>query len=226
MSWTHDRLPEARANGVVTEQIDDEIVVYDLESKDVHCLGPLAAAVYERCDGGSDATRIAESVSERLGRPVTKHEVADAIAQLEQRSLLATPPLVLHDGISRRELARKTAKVGAAVAAVPLITSIVAPTAAMAASPIPSGCGGCGKNSDCISNHCCQGNPGKECQQGCCVQLNNSCHVCDCIGSDCECTVAASDLPGGQCPCLCSDPNCTSEICCTTTVCCTPLPAC
>jgi hypothetical protein len=38
--------------------------------------------------------------------------------------------------------------------------------------------------------------------------------------------VAGSELPGGVCPCLCSDPNCTDPICCTTGLCCTTTPAC
>lgn len=226
MSWTEDRLPEARSSGILTEQVGDEIVVYDLDSKDVHCLGQLAAVVFEQSDGRTDEAAIARSAGERLGRPVTNNEVRAAIAQLEERSLLAQPPLVLHqEGVSRRELAKKTARISAAVASVPLITSIVAPTAAMAATQIPSGCGGCGKNSDCASNHCCQNNAGKQCQQGCCVVHDNSCHFCNCVGNLCECTVAAADLPGGVCPCVCG-PGCTTPTCCTTTVCCTPTPAC
>jgi hypothetical protein len=227
VSWTTDRMPEARADGLLTEQVGDEVVVYDTESKDVHCLSPLAAAVFEHCDGRSDPAAIAESVGVRLGRPVTKGEVSEAIAQLEERSLLERPPLLLHqEGVSRRDLAKKTARVGAAVASVPLITSIVAPTAAMAATQIPSGCGGCGQNSDCVSNHCCQNNAGKQCNEGCCVNHDNSCHFCNCVGTLCECTVDASDIPGGVCPCLCSAPGCTATVCCTTSVCCTPTPAC
>ena len=227
MSWTTDRMPEARSTGLLTEQVDNEIVVYDTESKDVHCLSPLAAAVFEQCDGRTDLSAIAESAGVRLGRPVTKDEVSEAIAQLEERSLLERPPvLIQQEGFSRRDLAKKTARVGAAVASVPLITSIVAPTAAMADTQIPSGCGGCGKNSDCVSNHCCQNNAGKQCQQGCCVLDDNSCHFCNCSGSTCECTVAAEELPGGVCPCVCGAPGCTATVCCTTTVCCTPTPAC
>jgi len=216
----------ARDGELLTEQVDDETVIYDLSSKDVHCLSPLAAAVFAQCDGRTKPSRIAELAEERLGKPVTEDEVSAAVAQLEERSLLERPPVVLQDGgISRRELARKSAKVGAAVAAVPLITSIVAPTAAMAQSKIPSGCQGCGKNPDCESNHCCQSVPGHQCAIGCCVNHDNSCHICprDCT-TNCECTVDQSDIPGG-CPCLCSDPNCTG-ICCTSGVCCTELPQC
>ena len=226
MSWTKDRMPEARAGGLLTEQVGDEIVVYDTESKDVHCLSPLAAAVFEQCDGRTDHAAIAESAGVRLGRPVTKDEVSAAIAQLEERSLLERPPVLLQQGgVSRRDLAKKTAKLGAAVASVPLITSIVAPTAAMAATQIPLGCGGCGKNPDCTSNHCCQNNAGKQCSQGCCVLHDNSCHFCNCVNNVCDCTVARADLGLPECPCVCG-PGCTTPNCCTTVVCCVETPAC
>ena len=40
----HD-LPLARAEGLLTEEVEAEIVVYDSESKQAHCLSPLAALV-------------------------------------------------------------------------------------------------------------------------------------------------------------------------------------
>lgn len=222
----HGSLPAARSDALLSEQVGDEIVVYDLQSKDVHCLSPLAAAVHAHCDGGTPIPRIAELAGERLGKPVSIDEVTVAVEQLEERALLEAPPLVLREGngVSRRDLMKKSAMVGAVAFAAPLITSIAAPTAAMAASKIPSGCGGCGKNSDCTSNHCCQNNAGKQCNSGCCVNHDNSCHFCNCVGTVCNCTVDAADIPGG-CPCLCSDPGCTG-VCCTTTLCCTALPAC
>ena len=229
MSWTHDRLPEARADGLLTEQVGDELVVYDLESKDVHCLSPLAAAVYEHCDGRTDPARAAELATDRLGRAVTKDEVSAAVAQLEERALLASSPLVVvNDGISRRDLAKKSAKVGTAVASIPLITSIVAPTAAMAQSQIATGCQGCGMNNDCVSNHCCQSNAGKTCNEGCCVGANNSCHACpaDCdVNPPCFCSVTAAEI-GEQCPCICGAPGCVGPCCQLGSLCCTTEPIC
>jgi hypothetical protein len=184
----------------------------------MHCLHPLAAAVFAHCDGHSDPSDIAALAERRLGQPVTEEDVSAAVYQLEQRSLLERPPVVVvGDGISRRDLARKGAKLGAAVASVPLITSIVAPTAAMAVSGIASGCAGCGANSDCVSNNCCQSVDGKQCSPGCCVPVDGSCTAepANC-GSPpappCKCVFDASGVPGG-CPCICSDPACDRTCC-------------
>lgn len=207
VSWTLGEAgssrPQARTDALLVEQVDAETVVYDTESKQVHCLGPLAAAVFAHCDGRTAPARLATLAGERLGTAVGEDEVAAALSQLEERRLLARPPLVLHDGLSRREMMRRSVLAGAAVAAVPLITSIAAPTAAMAQSPgdIPTGCTGCGQNKDCASNHCCQTVAGKQCNQSCCVQDNNSCRLVDQnCESNCDCTVTLAGCGSVECP--------------------------
>lgn len=152
-------------------------MIFDTATKEAHCLKGLAAWVFNHADGRRSAPELADAAATDLGEVVTADVVADVIAQLEEYALLEVP-LVLHDGLSRRELVRRSAFAGAATAfAAPLITSILAPTAAMAASGIPTGCTGCGQNKDCASNHCCQNVPGKQCNQTCCVGLNNSCQI-------------------------------------------------
>lgn len=220
--------PAARIDGLLVQQVQDETVVYDLQTKDAHCLKPLAAVVFTLADGRTSVDDIAALAGERLGESVSSTDVRGAIAQLEERALLKTP-LVVHNGMSRRDLVHKATLAGAATAfAGPLISSIVAPTAAMAASGIATGCSGCGKNSDCVSNHCCQSNAGKDCSQGCCVGGNNSCHFCNCVGSNCQCTVTPADAGIPQCPCICGTGGCVGVPCCVTVnaLCCTTAPAC
>lgn len=221
----HVSLPEGRTDALLSEQVGEETVVYDLTNKDVHCLSPLASAVFARCDGRTAPARIAEVAQERLGRPVSVDEVSAAISQLAERSLLTTPPLVQHagNGFSRRDLVKKSAVVGGMAFAAPLITSIAAPTAAMAAGYIPTGCTGCGGNSDCVSNHCCQTNPGKECNQSCCVGNNNSCHRTNCNPLGCDTAKPAPPICRCDCTVLLSTSDCNAIVCPpTSTKCCTP----
>ena len=228
MAWKEFSLPKARTEALLVEQVGAETVVYDLDSKGVHCLSPLAAAVFEYCDGRTALARIAELAQQRLGEQVTEDDIAAAVAQLDERSLLDTPPLILREGISRRELAKKSAKYGAAAASVPLIASIVAPTAMAQGSVIPAGCTGCGgpaANQQCApeagasaqaAGHCCQDVAGKDCNQGCCVGENNSCQitaagVCTTtLTPEIEC--ATVECPPGSIRCCCCNnpdvPNC------------------
>jgi hypothetical protein len=215
--------PVARDQGLLIETVADETVIYDLETKQAHCLKALAAAAFAYADGKNTTAEIAELASYRLGHAVTETEVADAISQLGDCGLLDTS-LVIHNGshgISRRDAVKRIGAVAGAVAAAPLITSIIAPTAAMAGnSVIPTGCTGCGQNKDCASNHCCQTVSGKQCNETCCVGQDNSCHLTT-VGTVNTCTVSLSG-----CPCVCGSPGCSPTpdgTCCPagSTVCCT-----
>jgi hypothetical protein len=183
--------PVARAEGLLVESVGDETVVYDLDTKEAHCLKSLAAAVFMYADGSRTAADIAELAAHRLGTPVTEAEVADAVAQLEGRSLLDAGPLLIRDGLSRREAMGKFAKIGVAVTATPLIASVMAPAASAAGSQIPTGecCGHApdrctGGNPLCESGHCCQNisGPGHECNACKCVGDKNDCSVDQCGG--------------------------------------------
>src|SRR5947207_1171234 len=130
--------PTARAEGLLIETVGDETVVYDLESKEAHCLKALAAVVFAHADGHNTTADIAELAGHRLGTPVTEAEVGDAVAQLEQCALLDVS-LVVRDGISRRQAVRRFATVAGAAAATPLIASVMAPTASAAGSQLQPG---------------------------------------------------------------------------------------
>jgi hypothetical protein len=195
-------VPTARSTGLLVEQVGQEVVIYDTSSKQAHCLKGLAAFVFNHADGRLGQAELAQLAADDRGEPCSEREVADVVAQLAELGLVESP-LALRDGLSRRELVRRSAFVGAATAfAAPLITSIVAPTAAMALSGIPTGCSGCGQNKDCVSNHCCQTVSGKQCNQGCCVEANNSCHLVDpnCPTATCPCTVVIAGCGAIVCP--------------------------
>jgi hypothetical protein len=221
--------PAARADGLLIEHVGDETVVFDVDAKEAHCLKGLASVVFASADGKTSAEDLAAHAEKTLGTPVTYANLQEAISQLEACALLDTP-LLVRDGLSRRDLVKKAGYVGAAATvASPLITSLIAPSSALAASSIATGCAGCGKNPDCVSNHCCQSNAGKDCSQGCCVGANNSCHFCNCTAADvCDCTVTPADAGITVCPCICGTAGCVNVPCCPSVnlLCCTATPAC
>jgi hypothetical protein len=143
-------LPTARSKGLVVENLGDETLIYDLESDELHHLNPTAAAVFVRCDGQTTSAELASGVAQRLGEPVSAEAVREAVEQLAERGLLTQAPST-GPGVSRREVVRKAAVVGAGAAvAGPVIKSIVAPTPAMAQSGecVPVG-ESCQQISDC-----------------------------------------------------------------------------
>ncbi len=137
-------LPRARRDGLLIEELGEEILLYDQNSHTAHCLSPIAACVWRQCDGERDVTELVElaGASESL--------VADALHELREKDLLAAEPALMQTtipGISRREAIGRAARYGAAAATTSLIVSATAATPAMASSgPIV-----------------CKGAPGKTC---------------------------------------------------------------
>jgi hypothetical protein len=202
------KLPLARPEGLLVEQVEDETVIYDLETKEAHCLKPLAAVVFAKSDGQTTVERIAGLAQQKLGRTVTEANVLEAITQLEACGLFETSPILVRDGLSRRDVMRRFAYGGAAAAfTAPLITSIVAPVGAWAASGCPAG-SACTSNSQCSSGHCCQNNPGKKCNIGCCVVGFNDCECGKVVTNKCSAVLAGNiQPPCVPCTSLCGNPG-------------------
>jgi hypothetical protein len=123
--------PVARWTGVVTAEAGGDLLVYDLERHRAHSLNAAAAAVWRRADGSRTPAAIAAAGDPPGGAPLTEDAVRHALAQLGRAALLATP--WTDAGPSRRELLRRAGT--AAILALPVVTSITAPTAAHAQSP-------------------------------------------------------------------------------------------
>ncbi len=177
------RLPLARSEGLVIEELADELLVYDLDVKHAHCLTPTAASVWRLCDGKTSVDAIAEDLGLATG------DLVLALDELERCELLVEP-LPANGGLSRRELGLKVTKVAAGVATVPLILSIAAPAAAQSSSQIaacrilgPIGSGSCGT--------CNQGGSPTDC---CCCHYGPGLRFC--AAGEADCFKVAPGLPG------------------------------
>ena len=128
--------PVARSEGLVIEELGDELLVYDQASNHAHCLGAKAATVWRACNGDTKADALAP------GLGLDEDDVRRALQELAECELLENGPPVLarNGGMTRRDLGFRVAKVGAAAAAAPMIWSITAPTSAAAATPTPAQC--------------------------------------------------------------------------------------
>ena len=123
--------PKAKTDGVVSERIDDELVVYDGASHTAHCLSSEAALVWEHCDGRSSQRELAKQLA------LSPEAVERAIGALEECGLLDSPAAAGEGGYSRREAAARLARAGGAAFAAPLVYSVAVPSMAAAMSPNP-----------------------------------------------------------------------------------------
>jgi Coenzyme PQQ synthesis protein D (PqqD) len=149
----HIEKPVARKEGLVIQELPDETLVYDLDSDKAHCLNRAAALVWKRCDGRATTASIAQSVATELQTPVDEKVVWLALDQLGRNNLLEQQPVAppMLAGLNRREMVRVLGI--AAAVTVPLVTSILAPTPANAASCIASG-QPCTSGPQCCSGSC------------------------------------------------------------------------
>ena len=130
--------PQARTKGIVVEHLADEVLVYDLERDRAHCLNQTAARVWEMCDGQKSVTQIAAEIDAKAESQASEEVVWLAVEQLSRAGLMeGKVKRAGEKGMSRREVIKRIAV--AAAIGVPVVTSIVAPTAIHAATCRPAG---------------------------------------------------------------------------------------
>jgi len=107
-----------RENGLLIRELPDELLVYDLERFQAHCLNAVAALVWRSCDGKTTIEALSQRVRETFRAPAPDQLVLLALRELHQAQLLNLPQNFSTDlaRYSRRDLLRK---LGAAAALVP-----------------------------------------------------------------------------------------------------------
>jgi hypothetical protein len=164
---------------VIVREMTDEVLVYDLNTHKAFCLNNTSALIWSALDGQRDIPAISRFVGTQLGAEVSEDLIWLGLDQLQREGLLEEDRSELKmpfDGISRRRMIREIGL--ASMVALPVIASLIAPSAANAASLQGTGAT-CSANNQCISNNC--------------------------KGSKC-CAGSASGLPGS--PFVCGTPNC------------------
>jgi hypothetical protein len=131
--------PTRRSDKLLVRKLGADTLVYDLTRDRAHCLNTTAALVFELADGHRSIREMAGLVSERLGIGESEPVVRLALDRLSKAKLLETDGASGGDWsgqpVSRRELLSKL-KVAAVM--LPVVASILAPSAADAATSITS----------------------------------------------------------------------------------------
>jgi hypothetical protein len=149
-------LPKSRDSGVVMQDCEKEILIYDLKTNKAYCLNETSALVYELCNGKNTVAEISNLISKKLNQPVTEDLVWLALDSFKKNNLLEQSEQfeINFDNLSRRQVIRKIG-LGSMVM-LPLISWVVAPTSAQAQSgptnlPLLATCSA---SSQCASGNC------------------------------------------------------------------------
>lgn len=173
------RLPRARTDHLVVEDLVDETLIYDQTNDRAHCLNRAARAVWRSCDGKTEVSTAAALVSKEVGLPQDDAVVWLALSRLGKAHLLDDAKGGSKGGagpkvVSRREVVRSLGLTGGLLFLLPVVDSIVAPLAAQAASCTTTAqCGALNKNQ-------CTGLPICENRSKCCKRQGQGCKAKNC----------------------------------------------
>jgi hypothetical protein len=197
--------PRSRRDELLTTKLDDEVVIYDPETKQAHSLNRLAVAVWTHADVADTIEDLNRRVSHDLGVPIDRADVLSAIRKLDRARLLVDK-FVATGPMTRRQLLGKGGKLGAAAMVTPLVASALVPMAAAAASPNPGQC----PTGVCLES-CVGGVPAPGGVCACTTAIEGGAHRC---GENFFCGTTAACVSSADCVSAfglgsyCQGPNC------------------
>jgi hypothetical protein len=179
-------LPRLRTHGVIVREVQDELLIYDLETNNALCLSPAARLIADHCDGTTTVREVVEKLATGRSAEAAEVLVLTVLRRLENEGLLEGL-LEFHgeaDQPTRRQVLTAAAALGIAV---PLVSFLAVPTA-MAQQ---SGCSGILQPCSVQASTCCAGltceSTGPSTAQ-CCVPLLGTCFTVEdcCSGLACN----------------------------------------
>jgi hypothetical protein len=155
MNLNNTLKPQAKMDNLVVQDLSNEVLIYNLENNKAYSLNETTTLVWQNCDGTKDISAIAKTLEVKLKQNVPDELIWLALDSLKSENLVsfenATPSLL--SGFNRREAIKRVGF--ATLAALPLLTSVMAPTAAHAQSGATAEiCEACSKKGDPCAGIC------------------------------------------------------------------------
>ena len=154
MSTPRGYMPRPRTQGLVTEVVDGETLLYVEATHQAFCLNAAAARIWGLCNGKRSVTAIAAAVD------LDVEVVAHALGHFAESGLLDNAPDAVAN-LSRRRILK-----GVGLAAIPIILMVTAPEA-RAAGSCTTGLNNGGPPCNNSTEFCCT---------GICDEGNGTCH--------------------------------------------------
>ena len=146
-------LPHPRHSDLVTQEIGAELLIYDLRNNHAHGLNLSAATIWKGCGERLSYSEIRVRLENEIGIAVDDDFVELALNQLYEFDLLQPRE---RSGVSQARVTRREVLKKYIIAALPAITTIVAPLAINAVSCRPAGAA-CTVSAECCSGVCING---------------------------------------------------------------------
>jgi hypothetical protein len=144
--------PVGRTEGLLTEELEGELLVYDLAGDTAVHLNETAALVWRSCDGHRTIAELATLLAEQRGEPTDEDVVLMALDNLADHGLISSgyeERAGAEVALSRRRFFQRAGVAGGTALTAPVVYSALVPTAAAALS---NGGGGGGGGGGIINN--------------------------------------------------------------------------
>ena len=121
-------LPTARVEKLVVQEMENETLVYDLESDKAHHLNKTMSVVWQKCDGETSFDEVAKTLSKELDADIENDFVLLALQELEKSNLIETTS----EESNREIISRRKVLLNYALPAIaaPVVMSLVSPASA------------------------------------------------------------------------------------------------
>src|SRR3954463_394590 len=120
--------PLSRKTDLVIQELENEILIYDLIKERALCLNETSAFVWQAADGRKSIGEISRLLSAKFETTANKDIVWLALDQLKKENLIANDANIpdTFNNMSRRQIVKRVGL--ASMVALPLVVSIVAPS--------------------------------------------------------------------------------------------------
>lgn len=140
--------PTAKTSQILIQQLDNELLIYDLKTNRAFCLNETSAIIFQLCDGTRTVPEISQTLNKTSDPFISEELIWLALDGFKKEDLLEESDRIDIDfnGLTRRKVIQRIGM--ASMVALPLISSVVAPSAALAQSqavncsgtPLAAGC--------------------------------------------------------------------------------------
>jgi hypothetical protein len=126
--------PQSRKQDLVQQEVDGELLIYDLERNKAFCLNQTSMLVWQACDGKRTIAEINDWLGRQLRSQVDEDIVWLALDQLKRENLIDGDKYLPEkfDGMDRRAVIKTIGL--STMASLPVIASLTAPMAVHANS--------------------------------------------------------------------------------------------
>ena len=151
------QLPVARTSELIEQDADNELLIYDLRINKAYTLNKTSKVVFNACNTKTSFNDL------KRAHKYTDELIYLALDELKKNNLIEGDYASPFAGMNRREVVKKVGL--ASMIALPLVTGLIAPSAAHAQSASAGSIGSaCGGGATCSTGLVCCGSRGNTCR--------------------------------------------------------------